>query len=1445
MKYPIKLNILSKDGDILTKYIFIGDNLDVKKILNGKKITKSGAIILKKYYGAKWKQILCISSYSGGDTTEDTEISEDTEQEITEDNENLFIDDVNELDNNEQHISLEEIYSISNILEEEPEIVVHVNTLGKIVVKYIFEEIILNTFDNILEFKKKIALLTKIPIYKQNISYTHDNKTYNLNYNIYLQNSVVNVSIRNNILNNKSVELINDIPILIKFYNVKNLIKIKTYDTFSILDNFTTNLSVLEFNLFNFDDFITKKNLVNVITNKNQVEIIYYGFVCIFWPMLSFTAWIDYTTNTTADFENIYPEIGINTGHKKRFELEAQITNNAMDLFYDKSKIVKKNIIEKNMYISITDTLIQVKSNNMVNIINLRNLFDSIELNEKIVNCRCSLYYNKKFIILNKTFMDNDQLTNIIPNKCLLLKILGTEWLMLYLYIYPNGNYSIKSKWAEDKLYGFSDVFNIVSETVNNIIKNINNMGNIVITSNYKLEAMTVKNSQFSEISVSLIYRNPIKFYEFKIIENILKEYTNAGIVKLHDIDDTTNILQYYFRKGMYKYKEEKIESSIILNNYYNYLTNHIIKNKWDQLFVQTRNTKFEYRHGDIKISIAGIKQQEFDIFYMYIINIFDMLQTQKKTYIPEKVIKFNLTKNVKTLKYQDPLLYNFKKLYNSQIVYSRICQKKNQPVILNKEEYDSLEQSKKKNAIKYWNFTTKSPAYYQCPNPKYPYIQFTVNKHPKDYCIPCCKIKPVELGSDNETRSKQLIYNTCLETHMYQNETSITSDVRYIMSYGKIIHPGRICNLPEQTIEPLLYESFSETGGLEPKCKNKYYLYGIDQDIKYTKYVGYISTLAFSLDMTIDTLLNETITLLKKNALYFKTLLDGHILKYFKTIESLIDKIETTFLTDTLQNDKKIPWNLIFIDIAYYYFNIISIIFDDLSTQSNTYVSLQLTNKINNTHLQDVKYRSLFLVKKNKVYNPIYDINSTIFFKSKMIGKKLFTFPDPLLNIIEKINEFSIIDFNKNEITLELLIKFIETLKINNDNGKYTITKYFINSHNLCYYVEISTSNSIFYIPVTFSVYVADSSFIVYKPFEIKKYVTLFKHLNSFIKDYNHWVAMISNHTGDINSFLPLEQTVTPLYSYITINKWIYLNNPWSTGKELKPDDNVKNIIGFICNGVNYYHEALAYNYIKTISKAPLERILYHPDVVNANLISHNATVDPRVKNITKNLYDYHLYELLILEYIGLLNKEKNSEIRHLIKKQIIKRTENNSETIITNIKEILQNYYLRYIKYGDLSFLDINKIIEQINEYAINHKDKKKLLEQIDATTYNFDRIKINSFKEMSKPKLIVELTKLSKQIVTIATEVVVSKTLHNVKEFPNMFISCQNNNSDMVYCEKDKLLITRENLTNLLDIMASDILNPFKGKWLFSQLFTDNTITYLKFIRRKNEHIEINVA
>jgi len=1428
---PIKLNILDRNANIVKTYIFLGNNVpnNIRSILGQDKIdiSKKSESTLKKFYGRYWKNLLNLSNKMRGGFEEVKENNEENNEELREVYEENVLNQV-EFDNPEE-ISLSEIQSLSKIFDDKiqqesvelpkptkelpkstTELPKPTKETKKKLTKTIYVyDFYVNSYDNILEFKKKISTVTDIPIYKQNIWYTNQKNIVNMQYNVFLQKNVTNISLIKNIINNENVEFIDGIPILIHFYNLRNLIRIKMNDPFIILGDIC-KLGINEFNLFNMDDFI--ENIKTTKKEKNNLDIIYYGLINLFWPMVTYSVWSDYTNNSVDDFEKIYTELALNsTSTKKMIKEETAIIKSTINYNFDEGdKITKlRKLITEKLFIGIRESTIIVQSFQIQNILNIRNLFDLIVLSNTYLACKCSLTYNDKNIILNKTFMDNEKINTTIPINTLLLKILidieNMDFLNIYLHL--NGNMTIKAKWSEDKLYNFDNIFKIVAKEINVIINMINNMGSSVINSNYTLENMTANNASFVEINMGMVYRNPLKHSEFKLLESLLKKYLDGGIMRLSNINHELNTLEYYFSKGMHGFDVERINNIFLLNNYYDFLTNSVVSSKWQQLFQNTRKTVFQYRQGDIEISIKGIKEDEFDILYLFIINIFAELENKRKD------LKFNSTEvikqSIKTLKYQDPILYDFKKIYNSPIIYSRICQKQNQPRIISEDEYLTLSKTKQETITKYHNFTTNMPAYYQCPNPKYPHLQFTVNKHPKDYCIPCCKIKPLPtvVSHNTENSIKQLIYDTCLNEYKYiKIKGNITLDSRYIMSYGKYITPGQLSALPENSLEPLLYESFSEDVKSEDAVMSKLYLYGIEQNIKHIQNIGYITALAFSLDVPIHEFIQDSITFITKRENMFKMILDGKIIKYFKTAKLLIETLKSTFLDTNEARPSLIfnnlPWNEIFIDIAYYYYNIISVVFSD--NQGDQTLKLHLTNKLNSAQLLS-HYKTILLVKNKNYYNPIYIINTVIYFKTKLIEKKLFDKTDKIIDILNKILLYDSKEIN--EINLDIYTNFV------NQHPKYVITKYFVNKHNLCYYIEVSVHKKKIYIPINFSKYISSSS-TAYELFTIAKYTTEFIELNKFLKDFNTWSG-------------------SKIYKII-VDKWIYLDNPW--GKNKSP--NKAPIIGFIHNKLNYYHQPLPYEFVKKLNIAPLERILYHPDIVNKNLNMNGATTDPRVKNITKNLYDYKLYELLLLEYIVFLNKEKNIDLRHQIKKQILK-MKSNPDEIINQITDLINSYYKKYEYTNDS---DIVKITQQINNYKINH-DKNILFEKIDSSVYTFDKIKINSFKIMDRKRLISELHKLSKRIVQIESEKNIIKALANLKEFPNMFISCQDISADVIYCKKNKLVVTQTNLTILLEIMAADILNPVKNKWIFNTVFTDNIINFLKFKQNPNETIEIH--
>ncbi len=1440
VKKPLRVNLLNREGNIKTVYIFVGnvpDNIKkgLDKLSSNNKIDKNTAKIFLDFYGKKWQKILAVDiihkETKGGDNDEDADVTladiyKLTEFESLEDSEEEKLLPV-------KPSKVTEKKSIPSRKQKQRPL--------KPTVKYIYIDLF--EFDDFILLRKKIAYATNIPMYKQNLWYKHVDTIHNLQYTISYRNDVTNVNIMNDIIKAKHEEYINETPILINYYNMRSVYKVNTYDSFSIIKETLYDRGIYEINLFNLDDFINKTELVT-IKDKTSIEILYYGFVLLFWPMISNYVWNDYVTNSDDDLAIMYPDIHIDkTRFKTQLELESKITNEALDFYTNKSS--NKKYIEKNLFLSIKNSIIYVQSFITINFINLRNLFDILEINGDIALIKYHAEYKGKNIMLHKKAVrPSASMTDIIERNTptinintMLIRMPIEEIPYLDLLISSNGDIFIYSQWPEDKMYDFPDIIKIVSKYVNAFIDKLNNFNSSVINSNYVLKKMDTSNVKFLENNISLIYRHNISYNEFLLIENILSKYLKANIIEVVDnpTRENDNILEYYFTKGMYKFDVKIIENNISTNNYYNYLTNIAVKNKWRQFYENSRRLSVIYKYGNVQILIEGIKEEEWSIIYIYIINIFNNLQNdiKKTTNIKKTVVKYE-KKNVKTLRHQDPVLYDFKREHKSSMIYSRICQKEHQPVILNDEEYDSLDKkSRENNVVNYWNFTTHTPAYYYCPNKKYPYLQFTVNKHPKNYCLPCCKIKPPQKSDDDiKSKTRKLIYDHCLKNHIYESEADIkvdtNSDIRYIMVYGKNIYPRHICRLPEETVSALLYN----ISVVKQSDKKKYYLYGVDQNLNYVKNVGYITTLAFSLDKSVRDMCIEVTKLLKKDTYYFNMILDGAIIKYFANIDALIESINENFINinkkgfnSFIDTKNHIPWNLIFIDIAYYYLYVISVIFEDFSSQSQEIIKIQLLDTLVNIKNQNYKY--IVLIKKDTQYNPIYYLNHIIYFRTFLIDKKLFSYQDSITDVIYRIYEFS--DTNEETTSKEITLRVYERFMNSILGKKYSITKYFINNHNKCYYIQIQDGINKIYMPVAFSRYNLENLIeIEYKPYEIKKYKTSFNHINKFIRDFNKWIMSEYEKRNDRNLMMDKRNDIK--YTYITVDKWILLDNIYDTKSK-----NPNKVIGFIHNNMNYYHQPLPMKYAKKLKNAKFQRILYHPDDINKNLVSNKIMSDDCIKNIVKNAYNYHLYELFLLELTHLLNKDRNLQMRTRIKKNII---EINSESLLDNIKKDLTKYYEKNQEYQFQYRSDLNILSRQITDYNTTHRNKKILLERIDNTIYNFDKVTINELKMLTHKVLIKELTKLSKRIVSIKSDVEVNKFMKDKKNFPNIFIPCQEDS--VIYCKKNKLIITQKNLNTLIEILVGDIKNPFKSAWIFSPIFISNIVNYLQFIKRPNEQI-----
>jgi hypothetical protein len=427
---------------------------------------------------------------------------------------------------------------------------------------------------------------------------------------------------------------------------------------------------------------------------------------------------------------------------------------------------------------------------------------------------------------------------------------------------------------------------------------------------------------------------------------------------------------------------------------------------------------------------------------------------------------------------------------------------------------------------------------------------------------------------------------------------------------------------------------------------------------------------------------------------------------------------------------------------------------------------------------------------------------------------------------------------------TLSALSEFLEYKSA----SKYTLAKFYVNAHNLCYYVEIrdKSSNSI-YIPVSLTNWSPRKGVeIEYKPYSYSGKMDI-KTLNRFLTEYNNWIQTHSNGGND----------------GVRIDKWIARK-----GK----------VFGFMFGALNYYFDDIAESAATAIKKAPVWNMLY--DLADINKQIHtNAPIksDPLVKDISDGFYNNHLYQLLLLEFNTLFAREKNVELRTKLKKLIINYIKSTLVELFEDILKILDTYYADFIPvapaaastkstktetnakkgkadsqsnksaeelkaeetaviWKTLKLEDYNRLIEAINSGIVNFMDKADIYRNIDQAVFNFDKMAINRFKTMTRDQVKRELTGLAKKIVQVGTP-------PKVAELPNILVPCTT--SSAYYCRSNKLVMPEKKLNSLLDILVADIKNPMKEKWIFSPLFNDSIINFLKFEYRPLETISIELA
>lgn len=1226
----------------------------------------------------------------------------------------------------------------------------------------IVEDIHLFAEDKVSDLKKKIYITTGIPPYRQHLWYIFSGKSFPLSY-------VLNIPYRFNpdIRDiKKETTFIESIPVNTSWYSNKDNIMVSAFDDFQLLGQIYNKHRITDFFVADLNSFIdpVRENIKKIIkTDSYTAELIYYSFIIKYWPQLSLSLFSLYIKNESV-IEEKYPDLYPNADILNRYVLETKLMNEPI-------KTLKMPI-----YTSITHNVLSVNEKYIVHgtFIQLRNLFDLMRLDDFIHKISCNIDYKGNKVQFTKIKKNKSFSVLHNPINTIMFIINPPNGIMNFT-LYEKGIYKVESSWREDQHFGFEDIYTLTEKYINRIIKIINKWEGSILSN--KLPLISKSNTLFSKLNISMFLKSTMSMKSFSILKQKLGDYVDANILNLKED------LEYFFIKGMYDYSLGKYKMITQLQNEYDYLTDSSVKNKYMANTIKTKKMIISNRFSDVKIQVTNLKQHEFSTFYKHIMRLMSNIKWESK------VMTSSNTKKLKNLKEKDPILFDIKKIYKTKKLYSRLCQLKNQPLIHNEPG---------KNRVAYWNFTDNSPAYYSCPNPKYPYLNFMTNVHPENYCMPCCYKLPV---SKNPKDKKRIIYDLCIKNKKYEKEKKNITKSPYVMSYGKNLLTGRLSRLPSKTLEPLFYNTFSlEKTGIDEECMSRvgYYLFGVVQNVRNVSNIGFIFSLAHALEMNIIMLISLLIKKIENASEYWYTLLNGEILNYFGTLKDFLDELKNVFIGNKLSNFNY--WNLVFMDLTKIYLSVKIIHFVDMGSG----IKINIPKFITNIDDYKSKNKHLIVLQKDVLFYPIYLVDNTAIMKLGIIKNRLFEADSYIIREIYNLANYHIQkNYKDGLIDLPKVKKVIK-------KSNYNITHLLINSINNCYGVLVKkitptqlkeklkikdeswedsvslfnsqnkeNKNKEFYIPISLSYNKKDGTHITFETIK-NKHLPELKQLLEFIKPFE-----------------------------IKIKAWLKFN-----GK----------IIGFRTTQLQYLCITTTIAIAQKKIKLPMIEMLYHPIEINKKIKEKSpAIMDLRSKNLNKSLYFTYLYNILILEFINILRKERNVNLRKKIKTIINSKKNTRKKNLELSI--LLKNY--------PNDFLSIAKMITKLT----SKKQLMELINMFDENIFDFDYVMLEKMKKMNNKEL-------RKKLKDIFKKVVINKTPKFDKEFANMLTSCNTKTEEPMYCLNNKLMVPNNKLDEYIEVLTEDILNPLKSKYMFSPVFRVNTIDYFKFIVREEESIFITI-
>lgn len=1275
--------------------------------------------------------------------------------------------------------------------------------------------------DKFSELKDKIHLTTGIPAYRQHLFHVNRGRIL-YPYILRIEGGIYIVDIR--LINYKDTVL--GIPVDKYAYDAREEVKVEAADNFRTLGThlwMDNTIYIVDLAQFTYP---IQTQLIDVVNDTYQFELFYYGFIIKYWPQLMQECFYDYVINE-AELQHKYPELAKNKSIlQQTYRMEREI----VDYNYKHLPRALAYANNNGVSIAITQMIATVISGGIL--LNIRNIFDKLRVTRCIPEIHAYIEHNNKRYMLRKRHIKNASdiqfpsgslmktgITIAISlrkadqesfhSRSSISTMENEQSRYLFLNIWPNGRYYIRTIWNEEDELQFDEIVRIMKRFTDPLINGINNLGRYAFIQGGSLPLITKQNIIYQSLNICVFWKRVMLENTFKIIRALWEPYMRARITGPRNVQQFDKY-EFIFRKGMHEFDTTLIDrvvtasNNVVLNNYYSYLSNNAVKQKWDQNY-DGRIVRMSHRTTDIRFEVSDIRDKEFETFYSYIVCfIYRSINDEKIKSALNATRNYKDIKKLRKLREQDPELFNLKK-YGSKTVYSKLCQGPRQPLIYTQDELKNMSAADVKKLTEYWNFTLNKPAYYGCPDRKYPHLSFIVGTHPKHYCLPCCNKKSHMVEEGKKTK----VVSICLQKHKFILGESAT-DIgvsRHVMNYGKDVDVGRLSKLPQSSIKNLLFGTLTD-----PNLN--YYIYGVPQHIPGIENCGLVYAAAECLGMSMEELVKKLLYELKKSQGIFNTLLNGVLLEYFHSIDDLIVSIKDLFMDKKMfskEYQKFKQWSELFTELLYVLFKVSIFTFIDEDGHGAT-VDLFIPDVLKNEMLYTSRLLAeensidretlagsimtgqtyIILIKKRNRYYPIFIINPDHYFKTLDIDTKKYAYEHRIIQLIYSMLKY---ETKNDDIQLDkpMDLSLIREFSI---SSSYVLKLKLINKQNLCYAVLLEIAGDFIYVPVDYSVYISDGVSVSFEAFDRNRHKIKYSTVKRFVTDMNKFIS--SNYK------LAGESELTT-YAFLKIQKM------------LKYDS----LSSVLINDMVFH-----INEIDQDDQLDIKLIKYDYSEINNLIISRAKPVeDNRTKLIGEALYNNYIYQLFVVEFINYLDKERNQSIRsQLIKLVTETNFKKDTTKFRTTAKEILKDYPN-----------DIKAFNDQVTDVYLHRVTKAMLIDSMNERVYEFDRITLNKLIKLDMDELKAELKKISGTFS-------VQKDLDvTAIKFPNIYMPCDSIMDKTGYCEKSKLIINRD-IDVLIDILASDLKDSLRARNLLENTFADIIVSPFSFSQWPTEIVTI---